>query len=93
MRFRNYRENVFRELSQRSSLIPLVWSLHPTLDTSSVYEPYIQKYKLSCEIAAMRMVLQSFGMKKTEESLLRQIPHFRGPLTNGIWGDPDMEFV
>jgi hypothetical protein len=39
------------------------------------------------------MVMQSYGKKRSEESIFRRIPYYGGPLTDGIWGDPDEEFV
>lgn len=69
--------------------------LTATLDVSHVYDFVIQKYKLSCEIAAVKMVMESLTPRKISEdeifAELRQMPE---PLSrDGIWGDPDIGFV
>lgn len=92
-RFLTYRWRLYEEGEKTYPLLPPTWGLHPTLDTTLLYEPYIQKYSLSCEIAAVRMVMQSFWKRRSEESIFWKIPHFPGPLIDGIWGDPDHEFV
>jgi uncharacterized protein YvpB len=92
-RFDNYREWIFIESKKIYPLIPTVWWMRPTLDTTSLYTPYIQKYTLSCEIAAVRMIMESFWKRYSEESIYRSIPRSPGVLSWGIWWDPDEEFV
>ena len=92
-KFNLSRKKLFFESKKVNPLIPNVWSLRPTLDTTYLYDPYIQKYPLSCEIAAVRMVMQSLGTRRSEESLIRKIPYSPTYLTGWIWWDPDEEFV
>jgi hypothetical protein len=78
-------------------LLTLETKIHkkPTLDISSGYSFALQKYKLSCEIAALRMILNAITKESyTEEQIFRGLPIYAAPLSwNGIWGDPDKEFV
>lgn len=49
----------------------------PTLDVSSRYKLTLQKYKLSCEIAALRMVIESVTKKYiSEDAIMRMLPIF-----------------
>lgn len=59
----------------------------PTLDTSTSYRFFLQKYNLSCEIAALRMLLESaHRIIKTEEEIIVALPKYPTPLTSsGIW--------
>ncbi len=70
-------------------------SKKPTFDTSSSYSFFLQKYKLSCEIAALTMTINSFsGRQISEDDIIASLPVFPWPLSPaGIWGDPDREFV
>jgi hypothetical protein len=53
------RSNLLRIVTQDFPTFKNVWSLKPTLDTTLSYKPYLQKYALSCEVAALSMVLDS----------------------------------
>ncbi len=47
----------------------------PKFDISKKYKLTLQKYKLSCEIAALRMVIYSIiGKPISEEKILASIP-------------------
>ena len=67
----------------------------PTFDISSVYKLSLQRYKLSCEIAAMKMLIDSLSPTRTSEELIfASLPRFAWPLSRDrIWWDPDEEFV
>lgn len=54
-----------------------------------------QEHALTCEIAALRMVLNYFGIEVTEDELLGKLTFdTKDPMTsNNIWGDPDEGFV
>jgi len=71
------------------------WTHIPTFDRTNSYRLFLQKYPLSCEIAGLRMLLESArGIIKTEEEIIIALPKYPVPLTaSGIWGDPDREFV
>jgi Peptidase_C39 like family len=75
------------------SSLARTWSLKPTYDSISRYTPHLQKYALSCEIAALEMVLRSLGSDETEDTIIARMPFFEWSLTGGIWWDPDREFV
>lgn len=54
-----------------------------------------QEHALSCEIAALKMALNYYGVAVTESELLADLPFDeRGPRgKNNVWGDPDVGFV
>ncbi len=88
-----YRKWIYNEAEEIYPLIPSVWSKRPSMDTTYLYSPYIQKYPLSCEIATIKMILWSYGQRRSEESIYRAIPRDYSALSWGIWWDPDEEFV
>ncbi len=92
-RFDIYRAGILEEWKKKYQLIPNVWSKRPNMDMIYLYTPYIQKYPLSCEIASVRMILESLGKRKSEESIYRAIPRSPWVLSGWIWWDPDKEFV
>lgn len=59
--------------------------MRPTLDTTLRYTPYLQKYALSCEIAALYMVLHALGSSETEDSLISRLPIEPRAYSDGIW--------
>ncbi len=71
------------------------WWLFPTVDKTLSYPLTLQKYKLSCEIAALKIVLNALGKNVSEEDVMSTIPQFKdeyNPVTK-IWWDPEIEFV
>ncbi|GAB0175039.1 MAG: hypothetical protein HHAS10_09180 [Candidatus Altimarinota bacterium] len=85
--YTKYAKSLYKYLEIRSSL-------KPTVDVSDRYKLSLQKYLLSCEIAALRMVVEVLSSKYiSEEDIMREIPQFVAPYKNGIWGDPEKEFV
>lgn len=58
---------------------------------------YRQEHALSCEAAALRMALATFGLQVPEEKLLASLAKDPTPrkVVDGIvqWGDPDVGFV
>jgi hypothetical protein len=75
--------------------IPNVWKLKPTYDISHRIYPKLQDYKLSCEIAALEIVLRYLGYTTSEDEMIKKLPIYNRPYDtlSGIWGDPDKEFV
>ncbi len=67
----------------------------PTFDISNKYKLTLQKYKLSCEIAALRMVIFSLTWESiSEEEILSSFPIFEWKLwEDRVWWDPEKEFV
>lgn len=66
----------------------------PTLDITRKYRLFLQKYNLSCEIAALRIVLENITKKTiTEDEIFLNLPTFSGEKKGDIWGDPDRYFV
>lgn len=54
-----------------------------------------QEHALTCETAALRMALNYYGTKVTEDKLLESL-HFdtrKAKSPEGIWGDPEIGFV
>ena len=71
-----------------------VFSLRPELDRTLSYHLRIQHYSLSCEIAALRIILWWLGIVVSENDIFSEISIFNSPyMAWGIWGDPDREFV
>ena len=71
-----------------------VFALRPTLDRSLSYRLRIQQYSLSCEIAALQIILARLGIPVTERDILASIAQFPFAYSSGgIWWDPDIEFV
>lgn len=88
------RKQLIQNIQNKYSFIPKVWWLIPTYDTTTQYTPYIQKYKLSCEIAAVKMIMNSWDINVSEEDVFYRIPIFSWVYQSwGIWGDPEKEFV
>ena len=87
------RNNLLQGVFKDIEMLRYTWRLKPTFDTTLRYMPYLQKYSLSCEIAALAMVLSSLWSPQTEDELIAKIPHFPEVYTGGIWWDPDKEFV
>lgn len=67
----------------------------PTFDISSKFQFVIQKYKLSCEIAATQMTIKSLtNINISEDDIFRSLRVMPEPLSSeGIWWDPDVGFV
>jgi uncharacterized protein YvpB len=83
--------------NHQKSLSNLIETLNyiPTTDKTLDYTLTLQKYSLSCEIAAMRAVYRALGYKRTEDQIITTLPFYNKPYdeTTGIWWDPDKEFV
>lgn len=54
---------------------------------------YLQKYSLSCEIAALRMALEFRGIPVSEDEILDKIGIDNTPRNGNIWGNPHLAFV
>jgi uncharacterized protein YvpB len=54
---------------------------------------YLQKYSLSCELAALRMALAFKGVEISEDKILEQIGVDNTPRNGNIWGNPHLAFV
>lgn len=63
-----------------------VFALRPTVDRSLSYRLRIQQYSLSCEIAALRIILERLGVVVTENEIFAAIPQFPFAYSSGgIW--------
>ncbi len=51
------RTQLIQDIESKYSFILYVWNLISTYDITNKYHPYIQKYTLSCEVAAVKMVI------------------------------------
>ncbi len=87
------RNNLFEGITNDIWILRSTWSLRPTFDVTMRYTPYLQKYALSCEIAALSMILKSLWSPKSEDQIISLLPHFPEAFSGGIWWDPDKEFV
>jgi hypothetical protein len=63
------------------------WNYIPTTDKTLGYTLTLQKYSLSCEIAAMKAVYRALGYKRTEDQIIATLPFYDKPYneTTGIW--------
>ena len=54
-----------------------------------------QEHSLSCEIAALKMALDYYGLKISESDLIKELVFNTkdSRSKNNIWGDPDLGFV
>lgn len=52
-----------------------------------------QEHSLSCEIATLKMALQTVGVNVSESELIALLPFDQTPKGRGIWGDPNQGFV
>lgn len=85
--YTRYAQSLKQNMEMNSKLVA-------TVDVSNRYKLSLQKYLLSCEIAALRMVVEAVsGKYVSEEIIIREIPHYAWPLKEGIWWDPEKEFV
>ena len=66
-----------------------------SLDISHRYDFSLQQYKLSCEIVAIRMIIEGLTDRTiTEDEIISKIKVHSEPLSKeGIWWDPDIGFV
>lgn len=87
------RNNIFAGIASDLWVLRSTWSLRPTVDVTLRYTPYLQKYALSCEIAALTMILKSLWSPRSEDQIISRLPHFPEAFSWGIWWDPDREFV
>lgn len=52
-----------------------------------------QEHSLSCELAALKMALDFYGVKVSESELISKLPFDPTPRRAGVWGDPEQSFV
>ena len=71
------------------------WNYVPTTDKTLSYTLTLQKYKLSCEIAAMKAIYGGLRYPRSEDEIIKTLPVHNAPYdkVNGTWWDPDKEFV
>lgn len=63
-----------------------VFALRPALDLTLSYHLRIQEYRLSCEIAALRIILERLGIIVSEQDIFSDIPLSLGVYgSGGIW--------
>lgn len=52
-----------------------------------------QEHTLSCEVASLKMALQTHGINISESELIGRLPFDPTPKRNGVWGNPHKGFV
>jgi hypothetical protein len=63
-----------------------VLALRPTIDRSLAYRFHIQQYKLSCEIAALKIILAALRIAVTEDDIIASLPQYPYIYASGgIW--------
>lgn len=74
-------------------IFPLKQSLSPTGSIKLNVPMVRQKYRLSCESAALSAAISYLAYPVTEEEILKHMPFDKTLKTKDIWGDPDIGFV
>ena len=74
-------------------LVAGVWASSALASVRLPVKYHKQERELSCETAALTMVLDFFGLAVTEQEVIRKMPVDSTPRHDGIWGDPDLGFV
>lgn len=88
------RKKLSTELQKLTPYLTLYTLRKPTTDISKEYKLTLQKYKLSCEIAALRMLIgREMWRYPSEEDIIEHIPHYTWTLEWWYWWDPEREFV
>jgi len=64
-----------------------------TMDVQLLTSWHRQEHSLSCEIATLKMALQTVGVSVPESELIAQLPFDSTPKGGGVWGDPNKGFV
>lgn len=52
-----------------------------------------QEHSLSCEAAALKMVLDYYGLNVSESEIIKEMPLDKTKKLGDMWGDPDKGFV
>lgn len=72
-----YKRNAaLKTVNQSLKNIEQTWNAIPTTDKTLQYTLGLQKYKLSCEISAIRTLFFALGKKPSEDSIIKKLPHF-----------------
>lgn len=81
------RQAIMDNATKLYKTFPIAERMRATYDISSKYAFSIQKYKLSCEIAAVRMVMNSLVPSDiTEDQVIQKLRIMPGPLSSdGVW--------
>ena len=64
-----------------------------TMDVQLPTVLHRQEHSLSCEIASLKMALQTVGVDVSESELIASLSFDRTPKGGGVWGDPNKGFV
>jgi len=64
-----------------------------TMDVQLPTKFHRQEHSLSCEIATLKMALQTVGIDVPEATLIGQLPFDQTAKGRGVWGDPNQGFV
>lgn len=81
------RQAIMDNATKLYKTFPIPERIRATYDISSKYALSIQKYKLSCEIAAVRMVMKSLVPRDvTEDDIIAKLRIMPTPLSSeGVW--------
>ncbi len=67
--------------------------VHGVMDVQLPTKFHRQEHSLSCEIATLKMALQTVGLDVPESELLALLPFDATAKSRGVWGDPNKGFV
>jgi len=68
-------------------------NIQGTMDVQTPTKFHKQEHSLSCEIATLKMALQTAGINVPESELIGFLPFDQTKKENGIWGNPNKGFV
>lgn len=69
------------------------YELTPTLGIKLPINYVKQKYSYSCEFASAKALLSYYDINVTEDEIINKTKINDRPIQDGIWGDPEIEFV
>lgn len=64
-----------------------------TMDVQLSTKFHRQEHSLSCEVATLKMALQTVGLNVPESELIAGLPFDKTPKGGGVWGNPNKGFV
>lgn len=85
--YKKKRATIIKNNQKSLSNLIETWNYIPTTDRTLDYTLTLQKYKLSCEIAAMKAIYGALGYKRTEDQIIATLPFHNEPFNeaNGTW--------
>lgn len=74
-------------------IIPIISYFEITYAKKIDINLYQQKYSLSCEAAALKVILNYYGIKVNEDDIIKKMTFDKTKKINNKWGNPYIGFV